>query len=232
MSDGHFTTKPVNLIFAICLAFSIGLHIVSVLVVAFIWTAPAGVRDASYLEMRDLISAPDNSPSVISKARSINPVIPEQSQDSSEQDPEKSSEPEQSEPVDVSSLDPRATQLGLGMSYGFVSSLGEGATLREDIRDYYLMLVERINKVWWERAATLTEAIRQDGIAVVVVLGDGTLVGRQIQKGTGSLEADQALLESIDRAAPMPPLPSGFGRDMFTAPLKIKAPLQLFREVN
>ena len=229
MSDGHFTARPVNLIFALCLVFSVGLHIVSVLFVAYIWTVPAGVAGINYLEMRDFVSVPPKSSPVIRSARSSKPITPEQSPALPNPDSEKSTEPEQSEPDDLQKQKFQETSLGLGMSYGFVSSLGDGTTLREDIRAYYILLVERINKVWWERAGTLSEAIRQDGIAVVVVLNDGTLVGRQIQRGTGSLEADRALLESIDLAAPMPPLPSSYGRDMFTAPLRIKAPLQLFR---
>jgi hypothetical protein len=229
LSDGHIIARPVNLVFAICLVFSVGLHIVSVLFVAFIWTAPAGVAGVDYLEMQDLVTVSPKSLPEVRSARSSKPIIPEQSPAPPNPESEKSTEPEQSEPDDLPKQKFQETSLGLGMSYGFVSSLGDGATLREDIRAYYLLLVERINKVWWERAGSVSDAIRQDGIAVVVVRSDGTLVGRQIQRGTGSLEADQALLESIDKAAPMPPLPSSFGRDMFTAPLRIKAPLQLFR---
>lgn len=232
MSDGYPTARPVNLIFALCLAFSIGLHIVSVLMIACIWSAPAGIVGASYLEMRDLVTASPDSAPVIRSTSSSSPIKAEQPQALPEPDPQKTSAPEQPGPESEDRRDLRTSPIGLGMSYGFVSSLGDGVTLREDIREYYLLLVERINKVWWERAATLTEAIRQDGIAVVMVLGDGTLVGRQIQRGTGSPEADRALLESIDRAAPMPPLPASYGRDVFTAPLKITAPLQLFRAAN
>jgi TonB family protein len=218
------------MVFAISLAVSIALHLVSVLFVAYIWTSPPAVPGATFLEMRDLVTEPVKSSPTISAPRQMSAP----GEDLLQQDqPSESSQ--EANPPQTKTDHPEAvssTPLGLGMSYGFVSSLGDGATLREDIRGYYLQLVEKINRVWWERAGTLSDAIRQDGIAVVVILNDGTLVDRQISRSTGSVEADRALLESIEQAAPMPPLPAGFMRDVFTAPLKITAPLQLFRSAR
>jgi protein TonB len=121
------------------------------------------------------------------------------------------------------------TPLGLGMTYGYVSSLGEGNSLREDIRVYYLDVVERINREWWKRAETLKEPIRQDGIIELYLRPDGSIVSQRIGQGTGSREADQILQDVIKAVSPLPPLPASFDQNMFLAPLRIKAPSYLFR---
>lgn len=232
MTDGNSAANTLKPIFILCLVVSVGLHLVSVLFLAYIWTAPAAVNTASYLEMRDLVSTPADSPTAIMSQPASDSPAPGQRQPPSEPAQERQPETAISDNEAAPTPDIGATPLGLGMSHGFVSSLGDGVTLRADIRDYYLLLVERINKQWWEKAGTLKEAIRQDGSAVLVILRDGTLVDRRINRGTGSVEADRALLESIDKSAPMPPLPESYERDVFTAPLKISAPLQLFRSAR
>ncbi|MDR3579836.1 MAG: TonB C-terminal domain-containing protein [Oryzomonas sp.] len=121
------------------------------------------------------------------------------------------------------------TPLGLGMTYGYVSSLGEGNSLREDIRGYYFELVERINREWWKRAVGLKEPIRQDGIIELYLRPDGSIISQRMYQGTGSQEADQILQDVIKAVSPLPPLPASFDRDMFLAPLRIKAPSYLFR---
>jgi len=233
LSDGYSASRSVKPILVFCIALSVGVHLVSILLIAYIWTNPTGTSNVNYLEMRDLV--PDLPVSRLQ-------AVPKKTQPKTSErlsaplDPEiekqPGAEPSDPKPEAEPDREVRNTPLGLGMTYGFVSSLGDGATLREDVRDYYLVLVERINKIWWERAATISEPVRQEGVAVVVILNNGALVGRQISRSTGSPEADRALLESIDKAAPMPPLPASYGRDVFTAPLKITAPLQLFRAAN
>lgn len=229
MSEKNISARSVSVVFALFLGVSIGLHLISALLVAYVWTAPVGAGKVNYLEMRDLVPA-SHGPSAAMVSRSVRekePVrqpIPEPSPSTENTAEPEVSSTERKVPENVS-----ATPLGLGMTYGFVSSLGNGATLREDIREYYLVLVEKINKVWWERAGTLSDAIGQDGIAVIVIKRDGTLVDRGISRGTGSREVDQALLDSIDRAVPLPALPASYGQDVFTAPLKITAPSRLMR---
>lgn len=216
-----------------CLGASIALHLVSVLLVAYVWTAPSGSEKISYLEMRDLVPAPLDSPPAVLSApvkiqepvRLTEPVVAPLP--AAVPQPANLPEPEDTASEPAVNEDIRTTPLGLGMAYGFVSSLGDGSTLREDIRDYYLVLVEKINRIWWERAAALSNAINQDGIVFITIQRDGTLLGRMIRRGTGSAEVDQALLESIDKAAPLPPLPDSYTQQVFSAPLKITAPSRL-----
>jgi len=121
------------------------------------------------------------------------------------------------------------TPLGLGMTYGYVGSLGDGNSLREDIREYYFELVGKINREWWKRADGLKEPIRLDGIIVLYLRPDGSIISQRMNQGTGSQEADQILLDAIKAVSPLPPLPASFDQDMFLAPLRIKAPSNLFR---
>jgi periplasmic protein TonB len=121
------------------------------------------------------------------------------------------------------------TPLGLGMTYGYISSLAEGRSLREDIRGYYFELVEKINREWWKRADGLKEPIRQDGIIELYVQPDGSIISQRMYQGTGSREADQVLQDVIKEVSPLPPLPASFDQKVFLAPLRIKAPSNLFR---
>lgn len=200
--------------------------------VAYLWTTPAGASKISYLEMSDLVTPPTSSLPAMLSTRVKNQEPSRQTLPSHVPVPANPSVIEEAVPERIAGEDINTTPLGLGMAYGFVSSLGNGATLREDIREYYLVLVEKINKVWWERAGTLSDAIAQDGIAVIAIKRDGTLIERGIRRGTGSPAVDQALLESIDKAAPLPALPASFEQEVFTAPLKITAPSRLMRIVN
>jgi len=122
-----------------------------------------------------------------------------------------------------------ASPLGLGMTYGYVSTLAEGNSLREDIREYYLELVEKINREWWKRAEGLKEPIRQDGIIELLLRPDGSIISQRMYQGTGSREADKILRDVIEAVSPLPPLPASFDQEMFMAPLRIKAPTNLFR---
>jgi protein TonB len=121
------------------------------------------------------------------------------------------------------------TPLGLGMTYGYISSLAEGRSLREDIRGYYFDVVEKINREWWKRANGLKEPIRQDGIIELYLRPDGSIISQRMYQGTGSREADQVIQDVIKEVSPLPPLPASFDQKKFLAPLRIKAPSNLFR---
>ena len=208
------------------------------LLIAYVRTSPSGSEKISYLEMRDLVQAPlDSPPAVLSAPVMIQEPVRDTEPVVAPLPPAASQPADQPEPADAApeatvGEDIRTTPLGLGMAYGFVSSLGDGSTLREDIREYYLVMVEKINRIWWERAAGLSSAIDQDGIVFITIQRDGTLLGRIIRRGTGSAEVDQALLESIDKATPLPPLPDSYTQQVFSAPLKITAPSRLLGVTN
>lgn len=125
-----------------------------------------------------------------------------------------------------------STPLGLGMSHGYFSMLADGKSLRDDIRAYYFEMVEKINREWWDKAALLNEPLRADGIFEIIIQRDGTVVSLRLIRGSGSKAADRLIADSIIKASPLPPLPSTYEMDQFNAPLRIKAPLSLFRVKN
>ena len=54
--------------------------------------------------------------------------------------------------LDAAAAQPAALQdasLGLSIISGYFSSIGEGETLRDDIREYYFEMLRRINEKWW-----------------------------------------------------------------------------------
>jgi len=121
------------------------------------------------------------------------------------------------------------TALGLGMAHGYFSMFADGKTLRDDVRVYYFELVEKINHEWWKKAGLLKEPLRADGIFEILIQRDGSIVSLHLVRGSGSTEADRLIADIIRNAAPLPPLPATYGMDQFNAPLRIKAPLSLFR---
>ncbi|MFH1028629.1 MAG: hypothetical protein V1791_11565, partial [Pseudomonadota bacterium] len=80
MTDGNFVANTLKPIFILCLVVSVGMHLVSVLFLAYIWTAPAAVKTASYLEMRDLVSTPADSPTAIMSQPAADSPVTEQQQ--------------------------------------------------------------------------------------------------------------------------------------------------------
>lgn len=216
------------------LATSLMLHL---LAVVFIFAAGGAVRSipaASGILVENVTFAPTISPakppeSVPAPASPEPPQQPEASQDVP---PLQTSSAAQTAATDKASEGMKelmATPLGLGMTYGYISSLAEGRSLREDIRGYYFEVVEKINREWWKRADGLKEPIRRDGIIELYLQPDGSIISQRIYQGTGSREADQVLQDVIKAVAPLPPLPASFDQKVFLAPLKIKAPSTLFR---
>ena len=125
-----------------------------------------------------------------------------------------------------------STPLGLGMTHGYFSMLADGKTLRDDVRAYYSEMVEKINREWWDKAGLLKDPLREDGYFEIIIHRDGTIEAQQLVRSTGSSEADRLIVEIIKKASPLPPLPSSYPLDQFRAPLRIKAPLSLFRVRN
>ena len=125
-----------------------------------------------------------------------------------------------------------STPLGLGMTHGYFSMLADGKSLREDIRAYYFVMVEKINREWWDKASLLKEPLREDGAFEISIQRDGVIESLRLLRGTGSKEADRLIADIIRKASPLPPLPSTYDSDLFRVPIKVKAPLILFRSKN
>ncbi|GFO59434.1 TonB-dependent receptor [Geomonas silvestris] len=118
------------------------------------------------------------------------------------------------------------TVLGLGLTRGYFKSLGEGDTLRDDIKAYYLDMLQVINEKWW-----MNEEIDKRRVAPVVVLlavaRNGSILEARISESSGNRQYDKAVLDSIAKAGPLPPLPASYDMQVFLAPIRLVPPLNL-----
>jgi len=123
--------------------------------------------------------------------------------------------------------EPRShTTMGLGLTKGYFKSLGEGETLREGVKQYYLEMLQVINEKWW-----MDQQIDKRRLAPIVVTitiaRNGAITDSMILRGSGNSRYDKAVLAAIAAASPLPPLPANFDRDTFQAPIRLVPPLNL-----
>jgi protein TonB len=116
------------------------------------------------------------------------------------------------------------SSFGLGLSLGYFSSLAEGRTLRDDIKQYYFTMLRKVNEQWWLTGA---QGIRTPQIPLINVVLDrnGEIIERVLEQSSGDREYDRKILQALDAAAPFPPLPESFRMPYFKAPLRLVAPL-------
>jgi protein TonB len=116
--------------------------------------------------------------------------------------------------------------LGLGITRGFFRSIGEGETLRPDIRSYYFSMLQSINEKWW-----LDKNIERAGIREVllniVIARNGAIVAKQLLRSSGDAAYDREVLRAVEAAGPLPPLPESYLGDFFQTPLRLVPPLSL-----
>lgn len=118
------------------------------------------------------------------------------------------------------------SSIGLGMISGHFASFAQGESLKDEIRIYYFELMRRINEVWWTTGSTKGSFVASAAVNIMISR-DGKVVGCDLLESSGSREQDQALLESIKKAEPLPPLPQSFPQRTFTAPIRFVPPLRL-----
>lgn len=116
--------------------------------------------------------------------------------------------------------------IGLGMVSGHFTSFAQGESLKDEIRVYYFELMRRINEVWWTTGAAKGSFVAPASVNIMISR-DGTVVGCELLESSGSREQDQALLDSIKKAVPLPPLPGSFPQRTFNAPIRFVPPLRL-----
>jgi periplasmic protein TonB len=118
------------------------------------------------------------------------------------------------------------SSIGLGMVSGHFASFAEGESLRDDIRVYYFSLMRRVNEVWWLSGAAKGNFTSAASVNIHISR-EGKVLGCELMDSSGSREQDQALLDSIKRAEPLPPLPQSFYGKVFKAPIRFVPPLRL-----
>jgi protein TonB len=118
------------------------------------------------------------------------------------------------------------SSLALGITNGYFSSLAEGQTLHDDIRDYYFTILRTINEKWWVANGGQTGA-RARAMISVVIGRDGNVLKAEIVRASGSYSYDKSLLKAVEAASPFPPLPAQYRLSFFEAPLVFNPPLNL-----
>lgn len=118
-----------------------------------------------------------------------------------------------------------ASTLSVGLTRGFFRSLADGETLRGDVREYYFELVERVNEQWWEAASgTAMEPGRQEALVTITVRKSGELLDVRLVKSSGNNEYDRLIVDTLQEASNLPPLPDSYPGEFFQAPLRLMAP--------
>lgn len=218
--------------FALGIAASVILHLVCTVV---LMSLPAGSQTTQSVTYVDLstIQQPTPMPAPQTKAP-LEPVAPEPETPVIPETP--IAPPEEIEPSTDVQQQPVAppepvaeqlsqTSLGLGLTKGYFKSLGSGETLREDIKDYYLEMLQGVNEKWW-----LDPKLDKRGSTIVVnitVARNGEIVASQILTGSGDNRYDRAVLAALAAASPLPPLPITYNGEFFQAPIRLVPPLNL-----
>lgn len=141
---------------------------------------------------------------------------------------EASPEPAAAQPAQPAKVEEQRSRtiLGLGLTKGYFKSIGEGETLRADIKGYYLDMLQVVNEKWW-----MDEQIdkrRVEPIVVsITVARNGELVNTVVVRSSGNRRYDKAVLEALAKASPLPPLPASYDGDFFQAPIRLVPPLNL-----
>jgi periplasmic protein TonB len=118
------------------------------------------------------------------------------------------------------------SSIGLGMVSGRFASFADGESLKDDIRVYYFSLMRRINEVWWLSGAP-KGAFTSAASVNIHISREGKVLRCEFLESSGNREQDQAILDSIKKAEPLPPLPSTYYGWVFNAPIRFVPPLRL-----
>ena len=172
------------------------------------------------------------APAMVEPSPTTSPVIPEQL-DMPREDPltpttdlAPANPAVEAAPVaDVPQELPRSS-FGIGLASGSFASIGEGASLHLELKEYYLDLLRRLNERWWQEATPSTGRLGS-AVVLVVVARSGEIVHHRLVRSSGNPAIDRALLRSIAAASPLPSLPDSYQADFFEAPLRFTPPLSL-----
>jgi periplasmic protein TonB len=121
--------------------------------------------------------------------------------------------------------------LGLSITRGYFASIGEGETLRDDIREYYFEILRRINEKWWVNGDNQPTG-RKRAVFYLVIARNGTILDRMMVESSGNTSYDRAMLKTLEASGPLPPLPESYRGDFFQAPLRFNVPLNLLKSLK
>lgn len=116
------------------------------------------------------------------------------------------------------------TTFGMGLTKGYFRSLSDGESLRDDIKGYYLGMLQGINEKWWlEQKDQQVRPI----VVNITVARNGEIVASYILQSSGNIVYDRAVQKSLEGSGPLPPLPPSFEGAFFDVPVRLVPPLNL-----
>jgi len=154
------------------------------------------------------------------------PAVPSTELDKLRENTQKSLDRAASQPAQM-----QGVSLGLRITSGYFASIGEGETLRDDIREYYFEMLRSINEKWWVNKDNHLEG-KKSAVFYLVIARNGTIVDRKLVESSGNPAYDKAMLQTLEAANPLPPLPETYRGDFFQAPLRFNAPLNLMESLK
>lgn len=117
-----------------------------------------------------------------------------------------------------------ATTFGMGLTKGYFKPLSDGETLRPDIKEYYLNLLQGVNEKWWlEQKDNKVAPI----VVNITIARNGQIMGSTILESSGNIVYDRAVQKTLESAGPLPPVPANYPGDYFDAPIRLVPPLNL-----
>lgn len=117
------------------------------------------------------------------------------------------------------------TSLMFGISSGSFASFGDGASLREDIRPYFLEILERINTSWQKEGTGVK--LTSPAMLLISIERSGELNRVQILQSSGNPAHDRLLSRAVANAAPFPAVPETYTGFTFETPVRFTPPLSL-----
>lgn len=216
--------------FALGIAASVVLHLAAAAILLSLPQGPQMQQSVTYVDLANVQPPPTAVPKDASPPdpQLAEPEEPELSEEPAvkETAPEQTAQAQQpTPPTPPAAQELPKTTLGIGLTKGFFETLGNGETLRDDIREYYLALLERVNQKWW-----MDPQVHQRVSAIVVditVARNGEIVESRVLNSSGDRRYDRAVLAALASAGPLPPLPMSYQMEFFQAPIRLVPPLNL-----
>jgi protein TonB len=222
-------------LFGRMLVISLALHAISSVILLSPRHATLHSPPVSYMELKDLILPEESSPIAPREAESAEavPDVPEETPPPAVETRSVAEQLQQDVRQTLADAEenPEVLQdksFSLGLTNGYFSSLAEGETLRNDIRDYYLSMLREINEKWWLNNNEGNFGGLRGAIVEIVVSRDGMIVNKTLKRSSGNPSFDRAIFKTLEKASPLPPLPNDYHLNYFSAPLRFVAPLNLF----
>lgn len=205
------------------LALSVFLHLA---IAAYLATAPRG------------IDGPQGSTIDVSLSELATPLAttamtapPEEIDDDAEEalpelpPSEEAPAPAVPEPATAATELPPPSSIMFGISSGSFASFGDGLTLKEDIRTYFLEILERVNSSWQKEGVGIK--LSSPAVLLLSIDRSGQARGAQILQSSGNSMHDRLLMKAVTNAAPFPAVPDSFVGASFETPLRFTPPLSL-----